>query len=86
GLRLDDILCLKHDRRVYPDNTISLDAQKYQILPDRYRANYSRTRVEVREHLNGKMSVLYKGRKLRHKKITRITRKQRQEALKEEAL
>ena len=86
GIRLDDILCLKHDRRVYPDNTISLDAQKYQLLPDRYRANYSRTRVEVREHLNGKMSVLYKGRKLRHRKITRITRKQRQEALKEEAL
>jgi hypothetical protein len=50
------------------------------------RANYSRARVEVREHLNGKMSVLYKGRKLKHRKITRITRKQRQEALKEEAL
>ena len=86
GIRLDDILCLKHQRRVYPDNTISHRAQKYQILPDRYRANYSRARLEVREHLNGKMSVLYKGRKLRHRKITRITRKQRQEALKEEAL
>jgi hypothetical protein len=32
------------------------------------------------------MSVLYKERKLRHRKITRITKKQRQEALKEEAL
>lgn len=86
GLRLDDILCLKHNRRVMPDNTISYKAQKYQILPDRYRANYSRAQVEVREHLNGKMSISCKGRNLRHKKITRTTQKQRQEALKEEAL
>ena len=84
--KLDDILCLKHDRRVYPDNTISLDAQKYQILPDRYRANYSRARVEVREHLDGKMTISYKGRNLKHKKITRTTQKQRQEATKREAL
>jgi hypothetical protein len=42
--------------------------------------------VQVREHLNGKMSILYKGRKLRHRKITRITQNQRQELLKEEAL
>ncbi len=86
GIRLDDILCLKHQRRVYADNTISYNGQKYQILPDRCRANYSRARVEVREHLNGKMGILYKGRKLRHRKITRITKKQRQEALKEDAL
>ena len=86
GIRLDDILCLKHGRRVNGDNTISYNAQKYQILPDRYRANYSRARVEVREHLNGKISILYKGRTVRYRKITRITQKQRQEALKEEAL
>jgi hypothetical protein len=30
--------------------------------------------------------VLYKGRNLKHKKITRLTREQRLEALKEEAL
>jgi hypothetical protein len=86
GIRLDDILCLKYQRRVYPDNTISHDGQKYQILADRYRANYSRARVEFRKHLNGKTSVVYKGRKLRHKKITRLTKEQRRKALKEEAL
>lgn len=86
GLRLDDALCLKHQRSVYKDNTISYDAQKYQILPDRYRANYSRVKVEVRQHLNGKITVAYRGRKLKHRKITRITKKQRREALKEEAL
>ncbi len=32
------------------------------------------------------MSVLHEGRKLRHGKITRITKKQRHEALEEEAL
>jgi hypothetical protein len=86
GIRMDDILCLKCQRRVYKDNTISYNGQKYQILPDPYRANYSRARVEVREHLNGRMSVVHNGRKLRHKKITRITKKQRREAFKEEAL
>jgi hypothetical protein len=30
--------------------------------------------------------VVYKGRRLRHKKITRLTKEQRQKALKEEAL
>jgi hypothetical protein len=67
------------------DNTISYDGQKYQILPDPYRANYAGARVEVQEHLNGKMSVIYNGRRLRHMKITRSTKKQRREALKEEA-
>ena len=86
GLRLDDMLCLKYQRRVYPDNTISHKSQKYQILPDRYRANYSRTRVELWKHLNGKTSVVYKGRRLKHKKITRLTKEQRLKALKEEAL
>jgi len=38
------------------------------------------------EHLNGTISVLYKGRKLKHRKITRRTQKQRQEAPKEEVL
>jgi hypothetical protein len=86
GVRLDDILCLKYQRRVYPDNTIFHDGQKYQILSDRYRANYSRARVEFRKHLNGKASVVYKGRKLRHKKVTGLTKEQRTKALKEEAL
>lgn len=86
GLRLDDMLCLKYRRRVYPDNTISHKGQRYQILPDRYRANYSKTRVELRKHLNGKTSVVYRGRRLKHKKITRLTKEQRQKALKEEAL
>jgi transposase len=86
GMRLDDILCLKYERRVYQDNTISHDGQKYQILPDRYRANYSRARVEFRKHLNGKTSVVYKGRRLKHRKITRLTKEQKRQALVEDAL
>jgi hypothetical protein len=86
GIRLDDILCLKCQRRVYPDNTISYDGRKYQILPDRYRANYSRARVEFRKHLNGETSAVYKGRKLNHRKITRLTKELKREALIEDAL
>jgi transposase len=36
---LNDILCIKEKRTVYPDNTISYKNTKYQILPDPYRAS-----------------------------------------------
>lgn len=71
GIKLDDILCLKEKRKVYPDNTVSYKGRIYQILMDEYRASYAKAEVEVYEHLNGRVSIVYKGRKLRHKLIKR---------------
>lgn len=68
-LNLSLILCIKEQRTVYPDNTISYKGIKYQILPDPYRASYARAKVEILEHLNGKISILYKGRNLKYRKI-----------------
>ena len=70
GIDLSYIFCIKEERTVYPDNTISYKGTKYQILQDSYRASYVRAKVEVLEHLNGKISIVYKGRKLRYRKIT----------------
>ena len=56
-------------KTVYSDNTISYKGTKYQILEDSYRASYSKAKVEVLEHLNGRISILYKGRRLRYRKI-----------------
>ena len=56
-------------RTVYPDNTISYKGIKYQTLPDAYRASYARAKVEVLKHLDGKISIIYKGRKLKYRKI-----------------
>jgi len=66
---LSYILCIKEERTVYPDNTISYKGTKYQILKDPYRASYARAKVEVLEHLNGRISILYKGRRLKYRKI-----------------
>jgi transposase len=83
---LDDVLCLKYERRVYPDNTISYRGRKIQILADPYRANYSRARVELWEHLDGKMTIFFKGRKLRYRRVPGPTPKPRDDRLREQAL
>lgn len=71
-INLNDILCIKEERTVYPDNTISYKTEKYQILPDPWRASYTKAKVGVYEHLNAKVSISYKGRKLKFKKIGNI--------------
>ena len=86
GCHLDDVLCLKYDRRVYPDNTISYRGRKIQILADPYRANYSRARVELWEHLDGKITILHKGRRLRYRRVPGPTPKHRDDRLREQDL
>lgn len=84
GLNLSDCLCLKEKRKVYSDNTISYNGTKYQILPDPYRGSYAKVEVEVFEHLDvdGKVSISYKGRKLKYKKIGTI-KNQKEDSLEE---
>ncbi|MCM8756711.1 MAG: hypothetical protein NC817_01590, partial [Candidatus Omnitrophica bacterium] len=48
---------------------------KYQILSDPYRASYAKAEEEVFEHLNGKVSIVYKGRKLNYKKISEYNKR-----------
>lgn len=66
-IKLEDVLCLKEKRKVYPDNTVSYKGNIYQILADEYRASYAKAEVIIYEHLDGKISMVYKGRKLKHK-------------------
>ncbi len=86
GIDLSYILCIKEERTVYPDNTISYKGIKYQILPDHYRASYAKARVEVLEHLNGRISIVYKGRKLRYRKIGSLKNIKEKERFLEELL
>lgn len=66
---LEDILCIKDKRKVYPDNTISYKGKRYQILPDTNRSSYAKAEVEVYEHLDGRISIVYKGMKLKYTEI-----------------
>ncbi len=86
GVNLSFILCIKVQRAVYPDNTISYKGIKYQILPDLYRASYARVKVEVLEHLDGELSIVYKGRKLRYRKIGFYREPEKEERSLEERL
>lgn len=83
---LSNILCIKEERTVYPDNTISYKGTKYQILADSYRASYAKAKVEVLEHLNGKISIIYKGRKLKYRKISFYKDPRKEECSLEEKL
>jgi transposase len=71
GLKLKDIFCLKEERTVAADNTISYKGKFFQILPDKYRLSFFKAKVEVHEHLDGSVHIFYQGKKLKHKPISK---------------
>ena len=64
GIDLDAILCIKTEHPVRRDFTIVHHKKLYQILDK----NIGR-KVTVQERINGKMYIVYKGRRLRYKAI-----------------
>ena len=51
------ICCFRYLRTVARDDTVRLGPHRLQLLPGRLRASYARAQVEVREHLDGSLSV-----------------------------
>ena len=73
SLDLRDVLCIKSNRKAYLDNTVSYCNKRYQLLKDSHRSNYARCQVEVYEHIDGGISILFGGRKLRYIKYPVMT-------------
>jgi hypothetical protein len=71
GLVLKDVFCLKEERVVAGDNTISYNGKIFQILPNEYRSSYCKAKVEVHEYLDGRINIFYQGKKLKHKPISK---------------
>jgi transposase len=71
GLSLKDIFCLKEERVVAGDNTISYQGKAFQILPNEYRSSYYKAKVEIHEYLDDSISLFYQGKKLKHKPISK---------------
>jgi transposase len=71
GLSLKDIFCLKAERVVAGDNTISYNGKTFQILPNEYRSSYYKAKVEVHEYLDDSINIFYRGKKLKHKPISK---------------
>ena len=61
-LRLEQVLCFKHRRRVARDNTVKYQGHNLQLLPDPKRRSYAGTAVEVLEGLEARLSVQHEGR------------------------
>ncbi len=62
--RLEDYFCFKHSRVVTNDNTISFGKQRLQIPPGPSRISYARKRVEVRQHLDGRLEIVCENERL----------------------
>jgi len=55
----EDYFCFKYPRRVANDNTFSFGGHRLQIPPTPQRATFAHAQVEVRQHLDGRLVVLY---------------------------
>jgi len=61
GSDLGALFCFTYQRTVGMDNTVRLGEHRLQLLPQRQRQSWARAGVEVREHLNGALSVHHAG-------------------------
>ena len=61
-LRLEQVLCFKHRRRVARDNTVKFQRHTLQLLPSQQRHSYAGAGVVVLEGLDGRPSLQYEGR------------------------
>ena len=78
GLDLNNIFCIKEERTVTNDNTISYKTKTLQILPNSCRISFTKARVAVHEHLDGSIHIFYKNKELKHKKISKRPKQEKQ--------
>ena len=62
GLRLGQILCFKHKRRVVRDNTVKFQRHIRQLLPGGQRHSYAGATMLVLQSLDGRLSLQHEGR------------------------
>ena len=62
GLRLGQVLCFKHKRRVARDNTVKFQRHTLQLLPGGQRHSYAGATVLVLHSLDGRLSLQHEGR------------------------
>lgn len=81
GLDLNNVFCIKAERTVSPDNTISYNSRYYQILPNQYRLSFVKAKVMVHEWLDGSVHIFYKGKELKNSPIPKTRHKKKEAAL-----
>lgn len=68
---INNIFCIKEERTVAHDNTISYKTKAFQILSDKYRISFAKAKIMVHEYLNGSIHIFYKGKELKNKPIAK---------------
>ena len=58
------VCCFRYARTAGRDDTVRLGEHRLQLLPGRGRGAYARAAVEVREHLDGSLSVWHRGERI----------------------
>ncbi len=64
GLDIDGVICIKEIWRVAKDNTVRYRGRTLQLYPESDRPSYAQTHVEVKERLDGRLLVRYRGQLL----------------------
>ncbi len=57
--KLEEILCVQHERQVSNDNTVRYKGLVLQIPADRHRHHYAKARVRVHEYPDGCLAVFH---------------------------
>lgn len=63
-INLDTIFCIKTDRTVQKDNTISYNGRVFQITTNNGRLSFTRSKVTLQEWTDRSIHVLYQGKEL----------------------
>lgn len=71
---LERICCFKYRRTVSHDNTLQLGVRVLQLLPGPGGRSYAGARVDVHAHLDGRLTVYYRGQRLRTTRLSRAHR------------
>ncbi|MFH1652732.1 MAG: hypothetical protein ABIE74_01620 [Pseudomonadota bacterium] len=56
-IKLENIFCLKYERNVKADNTISFEGRTYQIRPNKQRWSNAKAKVEIRLNLSKNLEI-----------------------------
>lgn len=64
NILLDDILCIKEQRTVNKDNTVSYKGKKWQIPKNTIRYSYAKTKVRIHEYIDGSISIFHGPREI----------------------
>ncbi len=76
GMQLDGILCIKTERVLRNDFTISYNSKLYQVME-----KTNARKVMVEERINGTMAITHNGNRLRFKEITERPQREQKKPL-----